>query len=57
MNAVPNSLVLMFIVGWQDGTIHQIADALGVNTLDIQNADFARMEELMRIAQNVRNKR
>ena len=55
MNADPNSIVLMFILGWQGGTPEQVADTLGVNRSDIQNADYARMEDLMRLAQKVRN--
>ena len=54
-NAVPNSIVLMFILGWQGGTIHQVAETLGVSVADIQNADYLRMEELMRLAQTKRN--
>jgi hypothetical protein len=53
MNAVPNSIVLMFILGWQGGTINQVAEVLHVKPGDIQNADYARMEELMRDAQEI----
>lgn len=51
MNAVPNAVVLMFILGWQGGTIHQVAEKLGVKASDIHTADYARMDELMRQAQ------
>lgn len=51
LGSVPNSVVLMFVRGWQGGTIHEIAAELGVTTTDIQNADFDRMIELMRVAQ------
>ena len=51
MNAVPNSIVLMFIFGWQGGTVHQVAETLNVSVLDILNADFDRMQDLMRMAQ------
>ena len=55
-NPVPNSVVLMFVRGWQGGTLHQIADELGVTTQDIQTADLDRMQNLMRLAQNKRSK-
>jgi phenylacetate-coenzyme A ligase PaaK-like adenylate-forming protein len=52
--AVPNSVVLMFVRGWQGGTIHQIAAELGVTVQDILVADLDRMQDLMRLAQEKR---
>lgn len=54
MNSVPNSIVLMFILGGQGGTIHQVARELNCNPSDIANADYGRMEELMRQAQSIK---
>lgn len=51
MNAVPNSVVLMFVRGWQGGTIHQIARELDTTPTDIETADLDRMGVLMRLAQ------
>lgn len=51
MISVPNSIVLMFVRGWQGGTIHQIAAELGVTPIEIERADMERMGELMRLAQ------
>lgn len=50
-----NTEILMFIRGWQGGTVYQIATELGVTTLDIVNADYDRMQDLMRLAQSKRN--
>lgn len=51
LGVVPNSVVLMFVRGWQGGTDTQIAAELGVTREDIHGADYARMGELMRLAQ------
>jgi len=50
-----NTEILMFVRGWQGGTVDQIAAELGVTTLDIINADYDRMQDLMRLAQSKRN--
>ena len=51
MKTVSNTVVLMFILGWQGGTIHQVAKELNVTTDDILFADHEKMGTLMRIAQ------
>lgn len=50
-HVVPNSIVLMFVRGWQGGTCTMIADELGVTCDDIESATNDRMGELMRLAQ------
>jgi len=54
---VPNTTALIFAMGYQGGTVHQVAADLGVTTSDILNADEERMGELLRLAQAFRNKR
>ena len=54
LGSVPNSVVLIFVRGWQGGTVHQIAAELGVTVQDIFVADLDRMMELMRVAQEKR---
>ena len=51
VGVVHNAVVLMFVRGWQGGTIHQIAAELGVEVSDIVTADADRMGVLMRDAQ------
>jgi len=46
-----NAEILMFVRGWQGGTIHQIADELETTVYDIADADYDRMQDLMRLAQ------
>lgn len=53
-NVMPNTHVLCFVLGWQGGTIHQVAKLLGVTTSDICNADYDRMGDLCRMAQEKR---
>ncbi len=48
---ISNTEILIFISGWQGGTINQIADFLGVTPIDIASADYDRMQDLMRLAQ------
>lgn len=50
-HALGNTHVLMFVRGWQGGTLSQIAEELGVTGSDILDADGTRMGELARIAQ------
>jgi hypothetical protein len=50
-HVVPNAIVLMFVRGWQGGTVHQIATELETTPNDILTADMDRMGELMRVAQ------
>ena len=50
---VPITLALCFALGWQGGTIHQVAAALQVSTSDILNADSTQQGELLRKAQAV----
>ena len=49
--SVTNLVALQFAMGYQGGTIHQMAKALGVNTDDILDADDERMGDLLRLAQ------
>src|SRR5690606_34632921 len=46
-----NTEVLMFITGWQGGTIHQLSKHLGVSNEEIIDADYDKMQILMRLAQ------
>jgi hypothetical protein len=46
-----NTEILCFIVGWQGGALHQLAEKLGVSTNEILNADYDQMQDLMRLAQ------
>ena len=49
--SVTNLVALQFAMGYQGGTVHQMAKALRVNTSDILNADDERMSDLLRLAQ------
>jgi len=53
---VGNTEILMFIVGWQGGTVHQLAKHLGVTDREIMRADYKQMQDLMRLAQSKRVK-
>lgn len=55
--ALTNTHALCFVLGWQGGTVHQVARELGVNTQDILTADYDRMGELCRKAQQVKQER
>ena len=46
-----NTEILIFIVGWQGGTVHQLAQHLGVATRVILDANYDEMQDLMRLAQ------
>lgn len=48
---VSNLTALCFAMGQQGGTVHQVASDLGVDVADIINADDARMDDLLRMAQ------
>ncbi len=52
-----NTHTLCFILGWQGGTVHQVAKELGVEVQEILDADEAYMGTLCRIAQAVAPKR
>lgn len=52
-----NTEILMYVLGWQGGTIHQLAHEIGINQDEILNADAEKMRELVRVAQTVRNAR
>lgn len=45
---------LCFILGWQGGTVHQVAAELGVNICEILNADHEQAGDLCRKAQQVK---
>ena len=49
--SVTNLVALQFAMGYQGGTVHQMAKALRVDTSDILNADDERMSDLLRLAQ------
>lgn len=51
--SLSNTHTLCFVLGWQGGTIHQVAQVLDVTTTDIMNASEERMGQLCRIAQSV----
>lgn len=48
---VSNLTALCFAMGHQGGTVHQVARDLGVDVSDIINANDARMDDLLRMAQ------
>ena len=58
---VTNTEILMFILGWQGGTIHQLTRVLNkhsdpeIKNMDILNANYEDMQTLMRRAQKIRN--
>lgn len=54
---IPNVTVLMFIMGFQGGTVHQCAKHLGLSVPEIINATPEMMENFMRLAQKIRNER
>lgn len=49
--SVSNTVALRFTLGWQRGTVYEVADALGVCAADILDADEARMDVLLQLAQ------
>lgn len=49
--SMSNTEVLCFVLGWQGGTIHQVAQQLGVTTQLILDADYDMMQWLCRLAQ------
>lgn len=51
--AVHNTEVLLFVMGFQGGTVHQVAKYLETTTDDILYADNERMQDLMRKAQKL----
>lgn len=53
MGTLNNTHILCFILGWQGGTIYQVATALDINATIILTADEAVMGELCRKAQQV----
>ena len=50
---VTNLVALQFAMGYQGGTIHQMAKKLRVDTSDILNANDERMDDLLRRAQGL----
>lgn len=49
--SLTNTEVLIFVMGHQGGTVHQVADALGIPASGIINAGREEMENLCRAAQ------
>jgi hypothetical protein len=52
--SLTNTAVLCFVLGWQGGTVFQVAEALRCDTDDILEADYDGMGILCRRAQTVR---
>jgi len=52
-----NTEILCFILGWQGGTIHQVAQEMNVLPTEILSATPDEMRALCRIAQRKRNAR
>ena len=48
---ISNTEILMFIMGFQGGTVHQLAQVLQETPSSIINADYEYMQHLMRVAQ------
>lgn len=46
-----NTEILCFVLGWQGGTVHQVAATLGVAVDDVIIATPEKMRELCRLAQ------
>lgn len=53
--AVSNLTALIFAMGRQGGTVHDVASALGIKTSDILEADENKMEDYLRMAQRLNN--
>lgn len=51
---ITNLEILLFIMGYQGGTVHQAAEDLDVSADKIINADYDEMQDLMRKAQRFR---
>lgn len=51
-----NTEILCYVLGWQGGSIHQVARAMNVETDEVLAADATRMRELCRMAQVVRRR-
>ena len=54
---ISNTEILLFVMGYQGGTLKQCADELGVTESVILDADYYTMQKLMRRAQQHRNLR
>ncbi len=58
-----NTEVLMFVTGWQGGTVHMLAaelfpgENIAAGVQRIQSADYEEMQTLCRLAQQRRNER
>ena len=52
-----NVEVLCFVLGWQGGTVHQVADELGVKVDEVLRADHKQMHHWCRMAQHIRKQR
>lgn len=55
--ALTNTAILCFVLGYQGGTVHQVAKELGVTVDDIIGADSDKMGILCRMAQRMQWKR
>ena len=53
MQTLSNTEILCFVIGWQGGTIHQLARALDVTNRLILEATYDDMQWLCRQAQAV----
>lgn len=56
LGSMTNTETLLFVLGYQGGTIHALARELDVSTDYILNADNERMGDLCRLAQNIKRK-
>ena len=52
---ITNTTALMFTLGWQGGTIHQVSEVLNVSPQFIIEANYIEMNVLLRQAQRIRN--
>lgn len=56
-DGLTNTEVLMYVLGWQGGTLHQLAETLGIKDDVILDANADKMRELIALAQMIRNQR
>ena len=53
ISTLSNTEILCFVLGWQGGTVHQVAEILHVEIAAILDADHDQMHTLCRAAQQV----
>jgi|LakMenEpi03Aug12_release.lakeMendotaPanAssembly.Ray.scaffolds.fasta_scaffold355021_2 hypothetical protein len=52
--SLSNTQTLAYILGWESGTVYQVAETLNVDVGEILDADVDKMRELSRLAQSIR---